>query len=37
MATLKAEPDFDVLQSEVRFQNLLGKLGLAQENTPVNK
>jgi TolB-like protein/DNA-binding winged helix-turn-helix (wHTH) protein len=35
MATLKAEPDFDVLQSETRFQNLLQRLGLLQENVPV--
>jgi TolB-like protein/DNA-binding winged helix-turn-helix (wHTH) protein len=34
MATLKAEPDFDVLRSEVRFQKLLERLGLSQENSP---
>jgi tetratricopeptide (TPR) repeat protein len=34
MATLKAEPDFDVLRSEVRFQKLLDRLGLSQENSP---
>jgi TolB-like protein/DNA-binding winged helix-turn-helix (wHTH) protein/tetratricopeptide (TPR) repeat protein len=28
MATLKVEPDFDVLQPDVRFQNLLQKMGL---------
>jgi TolB-like protein/DNA-binding winged helix-turn-helix (wHTH) protein/tetratricopeptide (TPR) repeat protein len=28
MATLKAEPDFDVLQQEPRFQELLRKMGL---------
>ena len=28
MATLKAEPDFDVLQPEARFQSLLQRLGL---------
>ncbi len=28
VVTLKAEPDFDVLQSEARFQNLLLRLGL---------
>jgi TolB-like protein len=28
MATVKVEPDFDVLQSEIRFQNLLQRLGL---------
>jgi TolB-like protein len=32
MATVKAEPDFDVLQSEIRFQNLLERLGLLKEN-----
>jgi TolB-like protein/DNA-binding winged helix-turn-helix (wHTH) protein len=36
MATLKAEPDFDVLQSETRFQNLLQKLGVLQENLPLS-
>ena len=36
MATLKAEPDFDVLRSEIRFQNLLQKLGVLQENLPLN-
>jgi hypothetical protein len=35
MATIKAEPDFDGLQSDVRFQNLLEKLGLLEENSPV--
>ena len=35
MATIKAEPDFEVLQSEVRFQNLLQRLGLLQENSAV--
>ena len=35
MATLKAEPDFDGLRSEVRFQNLMAKLGLLDENGPV--
>lgn len=28
MATIKAEPDFDVLQPEARFQSLLQRLGL---------
>jgi len=28
VVTIKAEPDFDVLQGEVRFQSLLRKLGL---------
>ena len=28
IATLKAEPDFDVLQHEPRFQSLLQRLGL---------
>ena len=36
MATLKAEPDFDVLRSEVRFQNLLERLGLLEENSPLS-
>jgi hypothetical protein len=30
IVTLKAEPDFDVLRTEGRFQNLLQKLGLDQ-------
>ncbi|HXC95836.1 MAG TPA: winged helix-turn-helix domain-containing protein [Edaphobacter sp.] len=34
MATLKAEPDFDVLRSEIRFQSLLEKLGVLEENLP---
>jgi TolB-like protein/DNA-binding winged helix-turn-helix (wHTH) protein len=37
MATLKAEPDFDVLQSESRFQSLLEKLRLVQDNPPANR
>jgi len=36
MATLKAEPDFDVLRSEVRFQNLLERLRLLEENSPLS-
>jgi TolB-like protein/DNA-binding winged helix-turn-helix (wHTH) protein len=32
MATIKAEPDFDGLRSEARFQNLLKSLGLIDEN-----
>ena len=28
MVTLRAEPDFDVLQREARFQNLLSRIGL---------
>lgn len=36
MATLKAEPDFDVLRSEVRFQNLLERLRLVEENSPLS-
>jgi len=28
MATLKAEPDFEALQQEPRFQELLRKMGL---------
>jgi TolB-like protein/DNA-binding winged helix-turn-helix (wHTH) protein/tetratricopeptide (TPR) repeat protein len=32
MATLKAEPDFDVLKSETRFQNLLQRLALLEES-----
>jgi TolB-like protein/DNA-binding winged helix-turn-helix (wHTH) protein len=35
MATIKAEPDFDVLRSETRFQNLLERVHLLQENMPV--
>ncbi len=34
MATLKAEPDFDGLRSEARFQKLLDGLGLFEENSP---
>jgi tetratricopeptide (TPR) repeat protein len=34
MVTLKAEPDFDVLRSEVRFQRLLEKLRLVEPNSP---
>jgi TolB-like protein/DNA-binding winged helix-turn-helix (wHTH) protein/Tfp pilus assembly protein PilF len=34
MATLKAEPDFDVLGSEARFQRLLEKLRLVEPNPP---
>jgi tetratricopeptide (TPR) repeat protein len=34
MATIKAEPDFDGLRSEIRFQNLLQNLGLLEENSP---
>jgi len=34
MATLKAEPDFDVLRSEVRFERLLEKLHLVESNPP---
>src|SRR4051812_28685783 len=33
MVTIKAEPDFDGLRSEVRFQNLLEKLGLLEKNS----
>jgi hypothetical protein len=36
MATLKAEPDFDALQSETRFQNLLQRLALLEESAPFN-
>ena len=32
--TLKAEPDFDVLRSEVRFQWLLEKLRLVEPHPP---
>ena len=35
MATIKAEPDFDGLRSEVRFQNLLLKLRLLEQNPPL--
>jgi TolB-like protein/DNA-binding winged helix-turn-helix (wHTH) protein/Tfp pilus assembly protein PilF len=36
MATIKAEPDFDGLRSEARFQNLLQKLGLLEKNAPAS-
>ena len=36
MATVKAEPDFDTLQSEIRFQNLLENLGLLKDNPPLD-
>jgi TolB-like protein/DNA-binding winged helix-turn-helix (wHTH) protein/tetratricopeptide (TPR) repeat protein len=34
MATIGAEPDFDGLRSEIRFRNLVEKLGLMPENAP---
>ena len=30
LATIKVEPDFDVLQREARFQDLVRRLGLSQ-------